>query len=382
MRLLHKFAQHAESGPEGVRAEAESTLRENVAQLLKGWALEDPNPGAYTAVLEGMVRQSPRHTTAADGQLDCEPDTLLQLALELDCVGPRVEHALDMLIETNRVPAALDLLRAAPAEASATAETLWRRLATPGRLQAAIGADQPDFATIEGLVARLGPMATEPLLDLLERATISSVRGRALRLLVEIGPSVAPAAVARLKDAPWYVQRNVLALLRTLHVWPPDFSAVSYARHPEPRLRREAYRLLLEFPPHRASAIAHGLDDSSADIVTLVLRAAVDDCPREALRALERFTEDRRRPAELRALAVRAVAREGGVQAVPRLLQLAGARRSFFGWRLDASTPVALAAVSALARYFGADPHVAGLLQAAREHSNADIRLAARMRSA
>jgi hypothetical protein len=38
--------------------------------------------------------------------------------------------------------------------------------------------------------------------------------------------------------------------------------------------------------------------------------------------------------------------------------------------------------VSALARYFGAHPQVAGLLEAARDHSNPEIRLAARMRSA
>jgi len=116
--------------------------------------------------------------------------------------------------------------------------------------------------------------------------------------------------------------------------------------------------------------------------VTLVLRAAVEDCPREALGTIERFTEDWRRPAEQRALAVRALGRGGGPQALGRLVQLAGARRSFLGWRLDASSPVALAAVSALARHFGAHPQVTGLLEAARAHSNPDVRLAARMRPA
>ena len=59
LRLLHKFAHHAEQGPERVRAEAESMLRRNVAQLITEWDLEDPNPGEYTAVLDGMVRQAP-----------------------------------------------------------------------------------------------------------------------------------------------------------------------------------------------------------------------------------------------------------------------------------------------------------------------------------
>lgn len=383
LRLLNKFARYAELGPEQNRAEAESTLRQNVAQLINDWSLEDPNPGAYTAVLDGMVRHSPSALAMADeAELECDPELVLQLALETNSGGPRVDAALEMLIERRRVSALVDLLRGAPAHANGTADSLWGHLATPARLRAELAEERPDFLAVEGLVARLGRSATEPLLDLLERAATSSVRGRTIRLLVSIGPSVAPAAAARLKDAPWYVQRNLLVLIRTLRTWPPDFSAVSYARHAEPRLRREAYKLLLEFPQHRTSAILHGLQDASAEVVTLVLRAAVEDCPREALRTIERITEDWRRPGEQRALAVRALASGSGPQALGRLVQLSGARRSLLGWTLDARNPVALAAVSALARHFAAHPQVAGLLRAARDHNDPEIRLAARMRPA
>jgi len=383
LRLLNKFAHYAEVGPEASRAEAESTLRHNVTQLITDWSLEDPNPGAYTAVLAGMVRQSPAGTTLTDEeQLECDPELLLQLALEADSPGPRVDAALDRLIEQRRVPVLVELLRSAPPQAKRTADAFWRHVATPARLQSELAEERPDFLAVEGLVGHLETQAIEPLLDLLERSATASVRGRTLRLLSSIGPGVAPAAAARLKDAPWYVQRNLLVLLRMLRTWPPDFSAVSFARHAEPRLRREAYKLLLEFPQHRTSAIQHGLEDASPEVVILVLRAAVDDCPREALRAIERITEDWRRPAEQRALAVRALARGSGPQALGRLVQLSGARRSFLGWRLDARNPVALAAVSALARYFSAHPQVEGLLKAARDHSDPEIRLAARMRPA
>ena len=167
-----------------------------------------------------------------------------------------------------------------------------------------------------------------------------------------------------------------------LRTWPANFSAVTYARHPDLRLRREAYKLLLEFPLHRASAIQHGLADESPEIVTLVLRAAVDGCPPEVLRAIERFTDDWRRPAELRALAVRVLATSDGPQAMARLLHLAGARRGLFGWRLDAGSPVALAAVSALASKWAWHPQVMGLLKSARRHDNPEVRQAARMRFA
>ncbi len=377
LRLLHKFAHHAEQGPAQLRAEAESTLRWNVAQLITDWSLEDPNPGSYTEVLEGMVRRTPDAPEEVEDWLDCEPETVLQIALETDCGGPRVQAALETLVEA-RLPVAVELLHGAPA-GSATADAMWRELATPTRLRLELSAPRQDFRTIESLASRLGPMATEPLLDLLERSEDRSARARTLNILASIGPSVAPAAAARLKSAPWFVQRNLLALLRLLRVWPPGFSAVVYARHPELRLRREAYKLLLEFPAQRSSAILHGLDDADPEIVTLVLRAAVDDCPPEATRAIERFVEDWRRPAPLRAIAVRALARWHGPQALARLLELAGTRRRFFGWRLESKSPVVLAAVSALARYWGSHPQVAGLLQVAREHEDPEIRLAARM---
>ena len=382
LRLLHKFAHHAEQGPERVRAEAETMLRRNVAQLITEWNLEDPNPGEYTRVLDGMVRDSPDDAGVEEDRLDCEPLTVLQMGLETNCGGPRVYAALESLMGARRIPETVTVLNDAPAASASTTNELWRQVATPARLRVELSAPKLDFATIESLVACLGSRAVDPLLDVLEQRDDRSARARTLRLLTSIGPPVAAAAAARLKDAPWFVQRNLLVLLRTLKVWPPGFSAVTYARHPELRLRREAYKLLLEFPEHRASAIVHGLADEHPEIMTLALRAAVDGCPPEALRSIERFIADWRRPSELRAIAVRALGPAGGTQSLARLLDLAGSRRHFFGWRIEAKSPVVLAAVSVLARYWGAHPQVRALLKEARDHEDPEIRLAARMRFA
>jgi hypothetical protein len=383
LRLLHKFAHHAEQGPERGRAEAESMLRRNVAQLITEWNLEDPNPGEYTAVLDGMVGQSPGDAgLMEEDRLDCEPVIVLQIALETDCGGPRTYAALESLVDARRIPELVELLRNAPPASVTTVDALWRHVATPARLRLELSAPRLDFPTIGSLVGRLGTLAVDPLLDVLEGTGDRSARARTLRLLVSIGPPVAPVAAARLKNAPWFVQRNLLVLLRMLKAWPPGFSAVTYARHPEIRLRREAYKLLLEFPEHRASAIVHGLGDDSPEIATLVLRAAVDACPPEALRTVERYIGDWRRPAELRAIAVRALGRAGGPQALAGLLELAGTRRHFFGWRIESKSPVVLAAVSVLARHWGSHPQVAGLLKEARGHEDPEIRLAARVRYA
>jgi hypothetical protein len=381
LRLLNKFAHHAEQGPERIRAEAESMLRRNVAQLITEWNLEDPNPGEYTAVLNGMVRQAPNHVMEED-RLDCEPALMLQIGLETNCSGPQVYAALDTLVGAHRITEAVDVLRDPPPAGAATANALWRHVATPARLRLELSAPQLDFSTIESLVSHLGALAVDPLLDLLEQAADRSVRARTLRLLAGIGPPVAPVAAARLTNAPWFVQRNLLALLRMLKVWPAGFSAVTYARHPDLRLRREAYKLLLEFPEHRTSAIMRGLGDESLEIVTLVLRAAVDDCPPDALRAVERFMADGRKPAELRAIAVRALGRSNGPHALAQLLELAGTRRHFFGWRIETKSPVVIAAVSVLASNWGGHPEVVGLLREARDHDDPEIRLAARVRFA
>ena len=53
----------------------------------------------------------------------------------------------------------------------------------------------------------------DPLLDLLEQATDRTTRARTLRLLVTIGPPVAPVAAARLKDAPY---RDAWSSIRAL----------------------------------------------------------------------------------------------------------------------------------------------------------------------
>jgi hypothetical protein len=117
-------------------------------------------------------------------------------------------------------------------------------------------------------------------------------------------------------------------------------------------------------------------------VVSLVLRASLDACHGEALHALERFIADGRRTPELRALAVRVLARHSGQEALPHFLKLAGTRRTLLGWRLQPKSPVVLAALAALARYWMEHPQAADLLAHAREHADPDIRVAAQMRYA
>jgi hypothetical protein len=380
LRLLHKSAHFAEHGAPDTRGEVEATLRKDVARLVADWQLEDPNPSSYTAVLDGMVRQSPVDAGSDSESMTCEPDTVLQIALETGSLGPHVYEAVDALVEKRQLARVAELLDGAPIRE--TSDALWRHVATAARFRAELAERPIDFRAIDGLARRLGVLVVDPLLDLLESSTDRATRSRVLRVLSGVGPAAAGPAAQRLSTASWYAQRNILMLLRRLRTWPPGFSAVPYARHPDSRVRREAYKLLLEFPERRASATVHGLRDADDGVVSLVLRASIDSCAGEAYRAIEQFIADGRRSPELRALAVRVLARHSGPEAVPHFLKLAGTQRTLRGWRLEPKSPVVLAALAALASYWTWHPQAAALLVQAREHADPDIRVAARMRYA
>lgn len=377
LRLLHKLAQHGEAGSPAVRQEAGAVLRENVTRLIADWQLEDPNPELYSAVLESMGRHAPATAEAEADAVDSMPEVVLQIGFELDCDGPRVVAAIQAMLARGQLGRVTELLSTAPPGSCRATDTAWRMVASPALLRLELAADRVDFELVERLALRLRASAADPLLDLLERSEDRSVRARCLRILTNLGPEIGDVVAGRLRDAPWYVQRNLLALLRQLQVWPEGFSAVPYARHPDARIRQEAFKLLLDFPAHRVSAIARGLDDTDAGVLALVLRAAVDDCPAELLPAVERFACSRRQPAALRALAVRALAAAARDRAVPRLLELAGLRRRLFRWRLGAASPVVAAAVAELARWGEGHPLALRALATARRHADPEIRLAA-----
>ena len=141
LNLLHKLAHHAQDGSAETRVEAEGALRHNVARLIGDWKLDDPNPEQYTAVLEGMVRNAP-DDASEDSQSGCEPEIILKMALELDCIGPSVYAATEALLNRRELVRVAALLRAAPRTEST--EAIWRFVANPARLDAELAISPPD----------------------------------------------------------------------------------------------------------------------------------------------------------------------------------------------------------------------------------------------
>jgi hypothetical protein len=381
LRLLHKLALHAEEGSLDIRAAADSALRTNVAKLVGDWELEDPNPTAYNAILEGMVRRSSAEHSLIDVQVGCDPEIIIRMALELDCAGGAVYGAMEELLARHELLRVADLLKAAP-ETNTTQE-LWRYVATPERLESELAATPMDQDAVAVLVERIGTAAANLLLDRLASADDRSTRAAIMKQLMGLGPDVAAVAIERLPEAPWYLQRNILVLLGRLGgTLPEGFSPTAYSTHGDPRIRREAIKLLLETKNRLEEAIVMGMGDVDEGIVGLALAAALESCPPKAIPLVQRIAVDPKRQPELRALAVRIVARAREPETLRVLLEIVNYRRRWFLSRLAPKSPDLLAALTGLAAHFSEDPLVKEVLAYARWHTDRQIRAAVAARPA
>ena len=374
LRLLHKLAHHAEDGSIEVRVEADRALRSNVARLIGDWELEDPNPTRYTAMLEGMVRSSPDDPGIGGGG-GCEPEIVVKMALELGCMGPAVYAAANALLARKELARMVQLLETMPH--TAASEALWSHVATPERLEAELHTTPMDHEAVAILVQRIGIAATNSLFDRLASADDRSTRATVLKQLIALGPTVGSVAVARLADAPWYVQRNILVLIGRLGQWPEGFTPMSYVGNPDARIRREAVKLMLESPGHTIDGILLGLRDADDGVATMAATTALESCPPAALPLLERITVDPDRSPDLRAITLRLLARTRAPEALRLLLALAMSRRLWFARGLAPKSPLLLSALSALASHWKEDPSATEVLSLALQHSDPEIRAAA-----
>ncbi len=365
VRMLSKLAAHAEAGVAEVRPQADAALRDQVRQLLQGWTLADPNPGAYGAALQRMARAAPERAATLDGDHPTEPDRIVAMALEIDAVNPHVLAAADRVVREGRLGQLLDALAEVP-ESQGAAPEVWARLATADVVRQVATRDPVDFKTLERLVPHVGLAAAAPLMDALAAAEARGVRRGLLAQLARMGPDIAPAVIQRLGDARWYVTRNLLSLLEELSPLPPDFSAAAYLKHADARV----------------PALALGLQDPDARTLRLALGLAValQSCPDAAVPALVGRALDRGLPPDVRTLAVRALGYARAPAALEVLLRLTSGGRTLLGReKLPPKSPELLAALAGLASGWQGDPRVRVVLRRATASGDPDIGAAADM---
>lgn len=377
VRLLTKLAFQAEKGAPTIREEADLALREGVRQLVDRWSLADPNPAPYGRILERLSRHPTTGGTQTAEAQPAEAIRLVQISLETDTVGDAVWSALEELVREGRSQEVVNMVED-PNVAEDIAEHFWNRLATPGNMRILLSNEPRDTEVVELLLERMGMQAAEPMLESLEVADNRAIRRRLLTRLGKLGPSIAPMLIERLPGAPWYVQRNLLALLGSLPEIPADFPVAEYASAEDARVRREAIKLLLRLSGHRDEAIIAAVGDDDDANVRLGLGAALEGCPPAAVGRVRMLLNDRKLSLELRVLAIRAIGSVRTAATRDWLVNQALTQPNWFRKRkLMPKSQELLAVVGCLARSFRQDPTAQLALRLAWESSDPDIRTAA-----
>ncbi len=376
VRLLTKLSFQAEQGSPQIREDADLVLRESIRQLVDRWTLADPNPAVYTRVLERLARH-PARPVAREEATPFEAMRVIQMSLETDTVGDLVWGALEEAVNEGHASEIAALLED-PRIAPDIAEQFWLHLATPDIMRVLLNNEPRDTEVVEKLIDRMGMAAAEPMLETLEVADSRTMRRRLLNRLSKLGPEVGPMLVARLPGAPWYVVRNLLALLASLPEIPAEFEVTQYAEHDDPRVRREAVKLMFRIPGLHDAAILTCLGDDDVQNVQLGLAAALERCPPAAVPRLMGLLNDRRLDPAIRATAIRVLGTIRTPATRDWLLEHALTRQRWFRRRrLLPKSPELLAVLHALARGFRNDPAVEGVLKLAAASADPEVRAAA-----
>lgn len=374
VRLLYKLAVQTRVGPPQLRQHAESALRAQVDSLIARWWLVRHN--AMTFGFESMF------DNAAPGPhadaVQPEADRMVNMAVEVDAVGMPIWGPITQMLADGRFRELLDLLRDAPADSRA-ARAIVEHVATPQRLSALLAEPEVDFDSVDRLIERMGDGAIVTLLDRLATAESRAVRRGIFDRLVRLGPQVASAAVERLSDKRWFVQRNLLALLGELEYWPEGKPIDEWIRHPDPRLRKEAVRSMLRMPKQRERAIVQSLrDDVDRQTLRLVLAAAQQDTPDAAVPIVVKRLNENQLPPDLKVAAVRLLRNSRSPLALEALLRLVEGGRSLLGRpKFALKSSDMLAALQALAAAWPHEKRASAILDRARASKDADIAAAA-----
>jgi len=374
VRMLSKLAAHAEQRTGSVlQTRSDAELRAQVRRLISSWELADPNPDDYTAALDSISR----HTAAneADSHGGADPERMLQLALEVSTIGPHTERLFAQMLARPDVTPLFDLLENAP-EGPAR-EALLDRIVTPHRLIDVLHNEPPNTKLGERVALRLGPVAVDPIINLLEDEE-ERLHGWASDMLVRLVEFSGARVVERLPGSPLHAQRQLLHVVDRLGTWPDGFSPEPYTTSSDAGVRREAVKLMLRRDETRDAAIVLGLDDQDERTVGIALAAALKRCPTAAVPILMRRIDNSTLSAELRARGIRALAASGSLEAMRWIAQRSIKKHWLLGTPvLREKSPQLLSSIAGLAAHWSSAPEAAEVLALVAKSKDADLRSAA-----
>jgi hypothetical protein len=376
LRLLAKLARDADSRRPTSRS-VDRALRSVIRKMLADWKLIDPNPEAYTVVLEGIA------TNGSESQPDlgrdlCEAERILQIGIATDSIGPSVEAALARLIAASGVAAAVDCLIAC--DPSPLRDSLVDRLINESTFREELARDRPSVPVLQHAVARLRVDAVDALVQELER------RGDGdavwiVGLLTRIGTPGIPAMGEMLPSLSPRALRHLIGVFDQCDAWPATSDPLAYARHGDPVVRREALRYALKREATRDRAMLAGLRDSDVRNFNLALSAINGACAIEVARAVIARLESPELTDQLRARSIRALGESSHSEVLIWLEKRATTRHWLFRTvRLRKPSLELTAIVTALAGRDDNRPESRRVLALAQRSRNRDLQRAASRR--
>lgn len=383
-RLLSKLAVHADEGTGRLKTQAGTALRENVERLLEDWELDDPNPDAYTRLLDGIARAAPIFEARRDSAELTDDDELpgplrlLETALEVDAYGTTVQAAVLDCITLGYAGTVLTLVKDLPEDHFAASEVL-RELTHPHQVKRYLSRSDVEEDALASLADSLGSEAAIPIfLDALADSESRSVRRKVFDRLHQMGDRVGEEVRRRLQgEDRWYVIRNWLALLRFFPLSAREVDPLPYLKDGDPRVRREAIALALDRPELRDRGLALALADPDERNCRTALSQLPAPVPDTLVPSVVKRVLKARREPELKTLAIRSLQSNRTPLVRDALVELCTTGRSLLGKaKLTEPGPVMLAAVSALAWGWRVDPQVQPVLDQALKARSEEVRRA------
>ena len=376
LRLLKKLANQASTeGETGFQGDV--ALRDAAHEMIDNWTLEDPNPAQHTRLLEEVSRFE---HSKLEGQapLTGEGLRLMQIALETDASGDHVLEAAELMLESRQLGELLDLLGGA-VDAPNTVGAVRRHLMSPEILRRVLLEEPIDVEGSQRLLGEVGPDGAGGLLDALTISEAQATRRLIVERLAAMGAAIGPLLAERMPRAPWYVQRNLLALLARLKELPPGFTARPWAEHPEVTVRFQALSVMARQANEREEAVHLALGDTDPRVIRFGLDAAAGaGLPRSALTRLMLLLNNPARPVELRARGIRLLGQVHNQATRDWLIDRVLTKRTLFrGPRLMPRSPEMIASLAVLARKWREYPPAAWALKTAAESGDPDLAMAA-----
>ena len=377
-RLLTKLAIHSHGGDTSLRAGADTAFRGNVEELMAEWQLTDPNPDAYTVVLDEMARAVPILAGDVDKQSGEDSTTgaarIVMMSLEVDAYGPTVERAIVDLLEESRAQFLVKMIHVA--SGTRTARRIQDHLADPEQLRRVLAAKKIDVDSVVTIVSWMGPTAIDPLLETLTESKSRMRREMALHALPELGSAIWEGILRYLSDPQWFVIRNMLLLIQALDEAHEDFDATDFLSHPDPRVRRLAFPLAMRAGPGD-EILAHALDDDDDEVVRIGLLELGESVPESILPILVDSVVLGDGGPEIRAFGIRTAGRTRSPLVLEALLSVTTASKTILGGPILAPKSMeVLAALATLARFWPDEARVAKTLKVARRSKDPEIKAA------